>query len=132
VLVGLSVFFEGAAIALNVLGYIYFSQSDSCGDTLWVNIVNTIILIILPVLQFFNFNKQNSLLTTALVSMYVSYLSFICQFSFGGSSCTSNDYIGVLRMTTPAFASDVVVSTAFFILTMYGSIMGGSGQVKIN
>ena len=35
-------------------------------------------------------------------------------------------------MTTPAFASDVVVSTGFFILTMYGSIMGGSGQVKIN
>jgi hypothetical protein len=34
-------------------------------------------------------------------------------------------------MTIAALASDITVSTGFFILTMYGSIMGGSGQVKI-
>ena len=79
----------------------------------------------MPILQLLNFNKQNSLLTTTLVGMYISYLSFICQFSYGGSTC-------IERMNIPAFASDVAVSTAFFILTMYGSIMGGSGQVKIN
>ena len=84
----MSVFFEGVAIALNILGYVYFSQPDYCGDSLWVNIVTTIILVILQSLQFFNFNKQNSLLTTALVGMYVSYLCFISQFSFGGNTCT--------------------------------------------
>lgn len=26
---------------------------------------------------------------------------------------------------------DVIVSTFFFIVTMYGSVMGGSGQVKV-
>lgn len=26
---------------------------------------------------------------------------------------------------------DITVSTALFIVTMYGSIMGGSGQVKV-
>lgn len=89
-----------------------------------MNIVNTAVLVALPVVQFFNFNKQNSLLTTAMVGMYVSYLSFICQFSFGGDSCVG-------RMDVPALASDIIVSTLFFIVTMYGSIMGGSGKVKI-
>ena len=27
--------------------------------------------------------------------------------------------------------ADIAVSTFFFILTMYGSIMGGTGQVKV-
>ena len=26
---------------------------------------------------------------------------------------------------------DVIVSTFFFVVTMYGSVMGGSGQVKV-
>ena len=34
-------------------------------------------------------------------------------------------------MTSASFAADIIVSTLFFILTMYGSIMGGSGEVKI-
>lgn len=82
-----SLIFEAAAIGMNVLGYINFSDADTCGNSIWVNIITSIILVILPVLQIFNFNKQNSLLTTALVSMYISYLAFICQYSYGGSSC---------------------------------------------
>lgn len=31
-----------------------------------------------------------------------------------------------------SFTVDIIVSTFFFILTMYGSIMGGSGKVKIS
>ena len=116
--------FEAAAVALNILGYVFFGSEDGCGDSLWVNIINSILLIALPLVQFLNFNKQNSLLTTALVGMYVSYLSFICQFSFGGDSCTQ-------RMTISSLAADIIISTIFFILTMYGSIMGGSGKVKI-
>lgn len=34
-------------------------------------------------------------------------------------------------MTSASLASDIIVSTLFFVLTMYGSIMGGSGEVKI-
>lgn len=89
-LIFLTILFEAAAIVINILGYVYFGSADACGDSLWVNIVNTVILVILPLVQFLNFNKQNSLLTTALVSMYVSYLSFICQFTFGGDRCTAN------------------------------------------
>ena len=33
-------------------------------------------------------------------------------------------------MTVAAIAFDIIVSTFVFLLTMYGSIMGGSGQVK--
>lgn len=89
VLVFLSVEFEAVAITFNVLGYIYFGSEDVCGSTLWVNIVNSIVIFLLPCTQFFNFNKQNSLLTTSLVSVYVSYLAFFAQFSFGSNQCIS-------------------------------------------
>jgi len=72
---------------MNVLGYVYFSSSDDCGNTVWVNIITSIILLAMPFLQLLNFNKQNSLLTTSLISLYISYLAFICQYSYGGSSC---------------------------------------------
>ena len=88
-LIFLTVIVEGLAITFNILGYVFFSRADACGDSLWVNIVTSIVLFGLPFTQLFNFNKQNSLLTTALVSMYCSYLAFICQFSFGGSSCNN-------------------------------------------
>lgn len=83
----MTILFEGAAVLLNVLGYTYFSDSDACGSSLWVNIITSIIILVLPFFQLFNFNKQNSLLTTALVSMYVAYLAFVAQFSYGGDSC---------------------------------------------
>ena len=105
-------------------GYINFSSDDNgtCTSTLWVNIITSIILIGLPLFQFFNCNKQNSLLTTALVSIYIAYLSLIAQYSYPGE-CS--------RLTTGSLAVDIAVSTLFFILTMYGSVMGGSGQVKL-
>jgi hypothetical protein len=87
-LIFLSIIFEAIAIAFNVLGYIYFSASDVCGSSLWVNVITSVILLALPFTQLLHYNKQNSLLTTAMVSMYVSYLAFICQFSYGGKSCT--------------------------------------------
>ena len=34
-------------------------------------------------------------------------------------------------MSLGPLIADVIVSTFFFIVTMYGSIMGGSGQVKV-
>jgi hypothetical protein len=34
-------------------------------------------------------------------------------------------------MTSVSLAADIIVSTFFFVLAMYGSIMGGSGEVKI-
>ena len=30
-----------------------------------------------------------------------------------------------------SLAADIIISTLFFVLTMYGTIMGGSGAVKI-
>jgi hypothetical protein len=87
-LVILSLIFFAAAIMLNILGYIYFGKEDSCGNSLWINILNSILLIILPAVQSLNFNKQNSLMTTAMVCTYISYLAFICQFSYGGGACT--------------------------------------------
>jgi hypothetical protein len=34
-------------------------------------------------------------------------------------------------MTVDSIAADIIVSSFLFLLTMYGTIMGGSGQVKI-
>ena len=39
-------------------------------------------------------------------------------------------YIGTARMSVSSLAADIIVPTFFFILATYGSIMGGSGQVK--
>jgi hypothetical protein len=119
----LSLIFEIIAVGLNVLGYIYF-RSNWYGNTLWVNIITTIMLIILPIIQLLRYNVQNSLLTTALVSMFISYLSFIAQFSYSST-------IDGVRMGVGSLVSDIVCSTFFFVLTMYGSIMGGTGQIKV-
>jgi hypothetical protein len=82
-LILLSIIVEAAAIAVNIWGYILFSKKEQgCTGTLWVNITTSVILLLLPILQFCNFNAQNSLLTTALVSLYVAYLSFVAQFSY--------------------------------------------------
>lgn len=35
-------------------------------------------------------------------------------------------------MTVGFIAFDIIVSTGIFILTMYGTIMGGSGQIKFS
>ena len=34
-------------------------------------------------------------------------------------------------MNIGAFVADIVISLFFFVLTMYGSIMGGTGQVRV-
>lgn len=82
-LIILTLICETVAVGLNIYGYTLFSAGDSCGNTLWVNIVTSILLAVLPIFQCCNFNKQNSLLTTSLVSLYISYLALICQFSYG-------------------------------------------------
>lgn len=84
-------------------------------------------LVILPVIQLLHFNPQGSLLTTALVSMFIAYLGFIAQFSFGGSVAGQV----CVRMDVGSLVADIVCSTLFFVMTMYGSIMGGTGQVKV-
>ena len=59
--------------------------------------------------------------------MFISYLSFIAQYSYGGS----NTGYTCIRMNVGSLIADIVCSTFFFLLTMYGSIMGGTGQVKV-
>jgi hypothetical protein len=34
-------------------------------------------------------------------------------------------------MTIASLATDIIFSTMFFVFTMYGSIMGGSGKMKV-
>ena len=88
-LIVLSTIIYVTAIGLNVAGYARFASSDECGSTLWINVVTSLIIVVLPLLQFCNFNKQNSLLTTALVCVYISYLSFISQYSFCNNPISS-------------------------------------------
>lgn len=57
--------------------------------------------------------------------MYVSYLAFISQYSYVENSFCN-------RMTIQVLVADVIISTFFFVLTMYGSIQGGTGQVKVS
>jgi hypothetical protein len=116
VLIGLTIIFEALAIFLNLLAYINFS-GDACGSTLWLSIITSCIFIILPIIQLLDLNSQNSLLTTALVSLLISYLSYSAQLSFG-QGCKA-------RLTASSFGVDVAVCLCLFIMTTYGSIMGG-------
>lgn len=76
----------------------------------------------MPIVQLLHFNPQGSLLGTAWVSLLVSYLTFIAQFSYGN---------GGVRMNLGALIADIACSTVLFAITMCGSIMGGTGQVRL-
>lgn len=85
-LIFFTILFEAAAVFLNVYGYVKFSSTDDgqCTSLTWVNVITSVILVALPLFQICQFNPQNSLLTASLVSLYISYLSFIAQFSYDG------------------------------------------------
>lgn len=126
-----TVVFEAGAVFLNVYGYVRFSSTDDgqCTSLTWLNVITSIILVGLPLFLICQFNRQNSLLTCSLVSLYISWLSFIAQFSYDGL-CNSYVILGS-RITKGSLAVDIGVSTFIFILSMYGSVMGGSGQIKV-
>lgn len=95
----------------NIYGYAKFYECS-----LWVNIGTTVLLLGLPLFQLLDLNPQNSLLTTAAVCLYVSYLGLISQFS--KESCNS--------LNTGSMVGDMATSTFLFFLSMYGTIMGGT------
>lgn len=99
------------ALGLHIWAYIKFKHC-----TLWANIVTTIIILIIPGIQLLGFNPQNSLLTSSAVTLYIVYLSFVAQLSFPGCSALDNG----------AMAADLTTSLFFFILSTYGSLLGGS------
>ena len=77
-LIGSTICLEAGALILIIFALIQFTY-DFCGSTSWLSIVTIIILVILPLVQLLNFNPQNSLLTTALVSLFISYTSYAAQ-----------------------------------------------------
>jgi hypothetical protein len=76
--------------------------------------VTSVLLVVMPLVQILYFNPQNSLLTTGLVCLYVSYLSVIGQFS--SEKCSKVDY--------EVTYIDIAVSVVLFFVTMCGSIVG--------
>lgn len=74
-------------------------------------------LVLLPVIQLLGFNVQNSLLTTALVSLIISYTAFTAQEYFK-TGCE-------VRLSALGYATEVSISLILFALTTYGTLMGG-------
>lgn len=109
IVITLTALAEASAVALNVYGYLLFQDCS-----LHINIVTSVLLVILPCVQLLHFNPQNSLLATALVSLYVSYLSLIGQYS--SEECHMLDF----EIT----CIDIVASVCLFFITMGGSIVG--------
>lgn len=99
------------AIGLNIFGYIKFRYCTN-----WVNIITTLFLIAIPLIQLLNYNQQNSLLTSSAVCLYISYLSLIGQYS--SASCEA--------LTKGPMVTDLVISVFLFFVTMYGTVMGGT------
>lgn len=77
------------------------------------------------------------MLTMSLISLYITYLSLIGQFSFPNLKsnlvqCMNiNKYLGS-RFTTNILVMDIIISSFIFLLSLYGSVIGGSGQIQIN
>lgn len=76
-LITFSIIFYAGALAVNIYGYVAFA---SC--TVWVNIITSILILLLPGIQLAGWNKQGSLLTSSVVCLYLSYLSLIAQYSW--------------------------------------------------
>jgi hypothetical protein len=117
-MVGLSVIFFGAAITLNVLGYAWFTK-DGCESTLWLNISVSVLLFLMPIVQVFQLNPQNNLLTTSLVALLIAYFSYAAQRNI--PDCGT-------RLTPFAYILDVAVNLFLFILATYGTIAGGLSE----
>lgn len=64
------------AFALNVFSYINFRDC-----VFWPSIITSVLLVVIPATQLLNFNIQNSLLTTSVLCLYLSYLNFISLYS---------------------------------------------------
>ena len=75
-LIFLTVVAESSAILLNAIGYLMFSNCS-----LYINIITSVLLVVMPIVQLLGFNPQNSLLATSLVSVYISFLALIGQYS---------------------------------------------------
>jgi hypothetical protein len=117
-LVGLSVIFFGAAITLNVFGYIRF-DNDQCGSSLWLNVAVSAVMLLLPMVQVLQLNPQNNLLTTSLVSLLIAYFSYSAQLSAG--NCTT-------RLTPLSYLLDVSANLFLFVFATYGTISGGLNE----
>ena len=115
-LVGLTVIAEASAFLLVVLAFVNFGH-DLCGSTSWLSIITLVSILILPLIQLLHFNPQNSLFTTALVSLLLSYYSFSAQEYFL-TGC-------LVRLTPSGFAIDILISLLLFSISMYGTVMGG-------
>lgn len=90
---------------------------DVCGSTTWLSVITTVILVILPLVQLLGFNPQNSLLTTALVSLFIAYTSYAAQ-EYYMTAC-------VVRLTHLGYAFDLFISLLLFAVSTYGTVMGG-------
>ena len=114
-LVFFSLCLYAGAVALNVYSYINFRDCN-----IWLSIATSVMIILIPCTQLFNFNPQNSLLTTSCICLYISYLSFMAFYS--APVCNA--------LSQSAMISDISISSVLFFITMFGSVMGGSGVIK--
>lgn len=77
-------------------------------------------IVVLPLVQLLGFNPQNSLLTTALVTLTIAYLTFAAQEYFK-DGC-------LVRLTPLGYGLEVSISLILFALTTYGTLMGGFSE----
>lgn len=85
------------AFGMNIYGYILVSDerhhmnsvglSSNCPN--YPNILGTIFMCLCIGIQLLNFNKQNSLLTTSFMSIYISFWCFSAIYS--SSQCNLNN-----------------------------------------
>ena len=116
-LISFSVLLYGGALTINIFSYVNFNYCE-----IWTTVITSVLLVAIPCTQLLHFNVQNSLLTTSVLCLYLSYLNFMALYS--NPSCHA--------LSEGAMTADIFTSCILFFLTMFGSITGGSGVIKVD
>ena len=109
-LVLLTFLFTGGTIAFQVMQYIWF---HSCGGTLAITIVTTVVTVIFYGLNLLKSRSDGSIFTASLVSAYVSYIGWSAMASVPDQEC--NPFVDSLDN----FISQLVIGATFTFLSLF-------------
>ena len=73
VLILTAILLYAGCITLQVFNFIWF---DGCTSNTLVNVVNSILIVLIAVVQMMGYNPNGSLITSGAQSIYMTYLIF--------------------------------------------------------
>lgn len=123
------------AVGANVYGYVLVAgEGDRVGSmggqsecSQLPNLLNSLFIVICVCVQLLNFNRQNSLLTTSFMCIYMSFWCFSsiyssskCHFTSSPQTYEKSDFYLIGTLT----------EIFWLLLSTFGSIFGSTNQIQ--